>query len=252
MKSTSRVMHPLLDFLFSDKCPACGERKGNRRGVLHANSEDAGIADEGEGPLCLHCNIHMPRTGYGENPRDNNMALEYSVVKGVEKAGALFFYRPASSYANVVYAIKYHKAYWLGEQMGKLMAQEYSQTDFFEDIDAIVPLPISTGRRMKRGYNQSEYIARGISLVTGIPIVRHAVLRKDFVTSQTSLTREQRQNNVADAFIVADAQAIRDKHVLLVDDVVTTGATTKACAAKILELPGTKVSVLALGYAGKK
>ena len=102
-----------------------------------------------------------------------------------------------------------------------------------------------------RGYNQSEMIARGIRKVTGIPIERHAVIRRYFDKSQTHLTREERRDNVDDVFVLKDADAINGKHVLIVDDVITTGATTISCANEVLKAENVKVSILALGFASK-
>ena len=102
-----------------------------------------------------------------------------------------------------------------------------------------------------RGYNQSEMIVRGISEATGIPIERHVVIRKSFDRSQTHLTREERRDNVDNVFVLKDADVIKGKHVLIVDDVITTGATTISCANEILKADNVKISILALGFASK-
>ena len=105
---------------------------------------------------------------------------------------------------------------------------------------------------MQRSYNQSDMIARGISKVTGLPIERHAVIRRHFDKSQTHLTRDERIKNVDAVFVLKDADALRGKHVLLVDDVITTGATTISCANQILKAENVKISILSLGYASKQ
>lgn len=221
-----------LDFFFPRKCPVCGNR-----------------LELDEHPLCLKCNIGLPRTMFWEHPYDNPMAKMYWGKIPVEKVAAYFYFRPKSSVASLVYGVKYHGRANIAVELGEMLVDEME--GFFDDIDCIVPLPISIKRRMKRGYNQGDMIARGISKATGIPVVRYAVIRKSFERSQTHLTREERRENVSGVFVLKDADALKGRHVLLVDDVITTAATTISCAEEILKAEGVKVSILSLGYAGK-
>ncbi len=186
---------------------------------------------------------------FWEHPYDNPLARMYWGKIPVEKVTAYFYFTPQSAQARMVYGAKYHGRANIALELGEMLADE--MTGFFDDIDIIIPLPVSIKRRMMRGYNQSEMIARGISKVTGIPIERHAVIRRYFDKSQTHLTREERRDNVDDVFVLKDADAIKGKHVLIVDDVITTGATTISCANEILKAENVKVSILALGYASK-
>ena len=148
------------------------------------------------------------------------------------------------------YGAKYDGRADIVMDLGKMLADEMN--GFFDDIDCIIPVPISIRRMMQRSYNQSDMIARGISKVTGLPIERHAVIRRHFDKSQTHLTRDERIKNVDDVFVLKDADALRGKHVLLVDDVITTGATTISCANQILKAENVKISILSLGYASKQ
>lgn len=212
-------------------CPVCGKR-----------------LELDERPLCLNCNIGLPRTMFWENPYDNHMARMYWGKIAVEKVAAYFYFRPKSGAARMVYDVKYHGRANIAIELGEMIADEME--GFFDDIDCLIPLPISIGRRMKRGYNQSGMIVKGISKATGIPVVRHAVIRRTFDKSQTHLTREQRRENVNDVFVLKDADALRNRHILLVDDVVTTGATTISCAEQMMKVEGVKISILSLGFAG--
>lgn len=212
-------------------CPVCGNR-----------------LELDERPLCLKCNIGLPRTMFWEHPYDNHMARMYWGRIPVEKVVAYFYFRPKSGVASLVYGVKYHGRANIAIELGEMLVDEMK--GFFDDIDCIVPLPISIRRRMKRGYNQSEMIAKGISNVLHIPIERHAVIRRYFDKSQTHLTREERRENVSDVFQLKDAEALQGMHVLIIDDVITTGATTISCAEQILKAQGVKISILSLGYAG--
>jgi len=135
--------------------------------------------------------------------------------------------------------------------MGRMMAREIAAAGFFDGVDAIVPVPLARKRLRQRGYNQSMEIARGVSEITGLPIWNQVVIRTIFTGSQTQKDRWERNENVEKVFELADEAKVSGKHLLLVDDVVTTGATIVACARKLCEAGGVKVSILSLGYAKK-
>ena len=119
----------------------------------------------------------------------------------------------------------------------------------FDDIDALVPVPLARKRERERGYNQSMMLARGVSEVTGLPINNKVVRRTKFMGSQTRRGRWERNENVEDVFEVKDSHGLSGKHLLLIDDVVTTGATIIACAKEMQKASNVKISVLALGFA---
>ena len=176
------------------------------------------------------------------------MAQLFWHLTPVERAAALIYYEPHSELAQLVYDLKYRNRPDIGEDMGRLMANEMQIAHFFDDIDIFLPVPLSRKRLRQRGYNQSEELARGISEVTHLPLVTKAVIRKHFVRSQTQLTRYERQENVADMFELRDDHLIKGKHVLLIDDICTTGATLIACIDVLKNIPGIRLSVLTLGF----
>jgi ComF family protein len=176
------------------------------------------------------------------------MAQLFWHLAPVEKAAALFFFRPHSETAELVYRLKYHNRPDMGEDLGRIMAREMQLSDFFSDIDVLLPVPLARKRLRQRGYNQSHQLALGISDVTRLPIVTKALRRKHFQQSQTVLNRLQRQDNVADTFILADDRPLRGRHVLLIDDVCTTGATLIACANALKAVDGIRISVLTLSF----
>ena len=225
----------LLNFVFPRFCPICGRR-------LRID-EDA---------ICLHCNILLPRTNHGKSLSDNNLAQLFDGRVVVKRAAAFFLYSSKTDNASIVYDFKYHHRPQLALQMGALMAEEMKGYGLFEGIDCIVPVPLSLKRRMKRGYNQSEMLARGIGRVTGLPVLPWVVIRKRFDGSQTHLSKWERDSNVEGVFELRDADSIAGKHVLVVDDVITTGATVASCAGELLRARDCRVSVLSLGFAGKR
>ena len=148
----------------------------------------------------------------------------------------------------MIYDIKYHDQKEQGELIGQIMVERHQPYGFFDDIDAIVPLPITKKRNWMRGYNQSYQVARGISMETGIPVYNDVVERTHFTKSQTHQTAMVRRINVRDAFQLVKAEKIKGKHLLLIDDVVTTGATIISCAQELAKAEGVRISVLSIGY----
>lgn len=221
----------ILDFISPRLCVVCGQRLAPT-----------------ERSLCAVCLFHLPRTNFHLKPLDNPMAQLFWKLTNVQKAAALFYYQPHSETAQLVYRLKYNNRPDIGEDIGRVMANELQATDFFSDIDVLLPVPLASKRLRQRGYNQSEQLAKGISDITHLPIVTKALRRKHFQQSQTTLNRWQRQENVEDTFWLKDGSQLQDKHVLLIDDICTTGATLISCANTLKDIEGIRISVLTLGF----
>lgn len=219
-----------MDVIAPRTCANCGRR-------LSAN----------EAVLCPVCHLHLPLTDYQLNALDNPMARLFWGQFPIERAAALFFYEPQSESTHMIYDMKYHGRRTTAEQLGWMTARLFAQSDFFEGIDAIIPLPLTRKRQWQRGYNQSMEIARGIRRMTGLPIYNKVVRRTTFTGSQTKMNPWQRRQNVEEAFLLKDAGKISGKHLLLVDDVVTTGSTITACAKVLCQADDVRISVLSLG-----
>ena len=221
----------ILDFISPRLCVVCGHRLAPT-----------------ERSLCSVCLFHLPRTDFHQKPLDNPMAQLFWGLAPIEKAAALFYYHPHSETAQLVYRLKYNNRPDIGEDMGRVMACELQATDFFSDIDVLLPVPLASKRLRQRGYNQSEQLAIGISDITHLPIVSKVLRRKHFQQSQTTLNRWQRQENVTDTFQLKEEHLLQGKHVLLIDDICTTGATLIACANVLKDIEDIRISVLTLGF----
>ena len=221
----------ILDFISPRLCVVCGHRLAPT-----------------ERSLCGVCLFHLPRTDFHQKPLDNPMAQLFWGLAPIEKAAALFYYHPHSETAQLVYRLKYNNRPDIGEDMGRMMANELQATEFFSDIDVLLPVPLASKRLRQRGYNQSEQLAIGISDITHLPIVSKVLRRKHFQQSQTTLNRWQRQENVTDTFQLKEEHLLQGKHVLLIDDICTTGATLIACANVLKTIEGIRISVLTLGF----
>ena len=190
----------------------------------------------------------MPRTGYELSPYDNELARLFWGRFPIERAASLIYYQPHSEASRFIYSLKYGRRPDIGRMMGRWIAQEFREEGFFEDVDVIIPVPLTKRRKHQRGYNQSTEIARGLSEETGIIVAENALQRVRFDESQTQKKAVERLENVENAFSLSDAVAVRGKHILLVDDVVTTGATLTACAKELMKAGDCRFSILVLGY----
>ena len=224
--------HRLLDLISPRLCVVCGHR-------LTVTEE----------VICARCNFHLPRTGFQHNAYENDMAKLFWGQIPIERATAFFYYEAHAETANILYELKYKDHPEIGEIFGRMFATEIKSAGFFDGIDGIVPVPLAKKRQRQRGYNQSEEIAQGVSEITGLPIYNKVVKRISFKGSQTNKGRWDRQENVERVFDLIDAEAVSNKHLLLIDDVVTTGATCIACAKVLCQSANVRISILSLGFA---
>lgn len=224
----------LFDLISPRSCPICGSRLAASESVI-----------------CGVCHFRMPLTGFAKDPYDNPLARLFWGQFPIEKAIAYFYFIPHSDTSRLIYDLKYHHQPDIGENMGRIIANELPPPRFFDDIDAIVPVPITRKRYWQRGYNQSMEIARGISDITHLPILKKVIKRTHFNISQTKKKGWERQENVENAFQLLRPEAVRGRHLLLVDDIVTTGATIRACAKELCKAGNVRISVFSLGFTKK-
>jgi len=221
----------LIDFLAPRGCASCGCRLGMDEHVL-----------------CASCNAYMPRTDYHLNPMDNEMCRLFYGRIAIQRAAALFFYQPNSSESRMIHRLKYGNRPEIGYFLGRMAATEWVSSGFFDGIDIIIPIPLNKKRERLRGYNQSSEIARGVADVTHLSIVDNAMKRIRATESQTNVNPQQRLDNVKDAFSLRRPDLVMGKHVLIIDDIVTTGATVSACGMELMKAGGVAISVLSLGF----
>lgn len=200
-----------------------------------------------ENQLCVKCLYSLPTIEH-DSFTNNMMVQRFWGLTPAQKATALFFYHPASDYRNILHTLKYAHRPEVGVAFGRIMAQELIAKGFFQDIDAIIPVPLSKARRRQRGYNQSECLAHGIAEITGIPVWTNVLIRTRDNTSQTRLRRQQRIENVEGIFQVHNTLSCQGKHILLVDDVMTTGATLLACGEALKNTGCKHISFLCLAW----
>lgn len=238
----------LADVLYPPVCPMCGRVLRQTYDMRLEIGAEVGV--EGyNAPICGVCYKQLPRTEQAQNRQNMTEMLFYQRRKFV-RGGALLFFEKEHPVQRLVHAMKFHQRPDIGYYFGQLMAEEFMAADFFDGIDLLIPVPLHPRRERERGYNQSEFIARGISDMTGIPVdtLRHVTRIRN--THQQALTSgDAREANVAGAFLVNHPEELYRKHVLIIDDLVTTGATIGAVMDALTPARGCRYSVLTLGKA---
>ncbi len=198
--------------------------------------------------LCAKCLQDMPVTGF-INAADNPVEqCFYGRIK-VEAAASGFYFHKDGLMQHLITQLKYKSHQDMGIFLGKLIGHQLSATNRFDDVCVLVPLPLNDRKEAKRGFNQAALICEGISQTWPKPICTNAVERTIFTQSQTNKTRIDRWQNMEGVFALANADSIASKHVLLVDDIMTTGATLEACGYEILQAPNAKLSIITVAFA---
>jgi ComF family protein len=198
--------------------------------------------------ICTECYVIIPRTNYhleDENP----VAKLFWGRCMIERAAAFSFYNKGSRIRQLIHNLKYKGIKEIGYELGRIYGLSLKSSFFVSDIDLIIPVPLHPSKKRIRGFNQSDLISSGIADTTGIPIDIHSLARITFSSTQTKRSRYERWTNVEGIFSVTDPDSIKGKHILLIDDVITTGSTIESCAQELLKVEGVKVSVAALAFA---
>lgn len=190
----------------------------------------------------------IPRTNYHNEP-DNPVAQLFWGRCPIEKAAAFSYYNKGSRIRNLIHNLKYKGIREIGYDLGKLYGSSLTTSGFMTDIDMIIPVPLHPSKLRIRGFNQSESISEGIGEAASLPVEVKALTRVIISATQTKKSRYERWTNVERIFKVTDPQTITGKHILLVDDVITTGSTIESCTNELMKVANVRVSVVALAYA---
>jgi ComF family protein len=202
----------------------------------------------GEQIICMHCESQMPFTNFCQQP-DNALEKRFWGRLPLKAAASVFYFTKGSQLQNMLHALKYKGNKEIGYYLGRQMARQIKDCHRFKDIDALVPLPLFAARERKRGYNQATILCDAISNELKIPVNEHAVKRLSATETQTHKSREERWENMEGKFFLENAESLQHKNILLLDDVITTGATLEACGVELLKAEGAQLSILSLAFA---
>jgi len=191
---------------------------------------------------------HLPKTNYHEDA-DNPVIRHFWGKVNISAASSFYFYNKGQKVQKLIHRLKYKGQKEIGLKIGELYGHVLSGNKLFCSVDLIVPVPLHTSRLRTRGYNQSDFFAKGLSTALNVPSDTTLLIRNKKTETQTKKTRFSRWENVSEVFSVTAKTNIEGKHFLLVDDVITTGSTLSACAETLLKHADTKVSIASIAYA---
>ncbi|MDR0659641.1 MAG: ComF family protein [Prevotellaceae bacterium] len=231
MKKILAPFKYFIDLLYPQVCDACGNP----------------LVD-GEQLVCSYCRYEIPLTNFWNSP-DNPAAELFLGKVELEQVSSFFYFTKSSRYRQLMHKLKYKGRKDIGVFLGRLYGKYLSESSLYGSIDVIIPLPLHPKRQAKRGYNQSEEIAKGIGMSMEKPIITDVLQRNVYAETQTNKNRMERWKNVENVFSVINRERLSGRHVLLVDDILTTGATLETCANAILKEVSCKISIATLAFA---
>ncbi|MGC4100226.1 ComF family protein [Ferruginibacter sp.] len=233
MRSFTNILYDTLHLFYPHICTGCGSDllpQGNQ--------------------LCVYCINDLPHTNFAQFANNPIEKIFWARIP-VTAAHSEFYFAKETLLQHLIHQLKYKNNTDIGIYLGEMMGNSLLQSGRFSQLDYLVPLPLYPDKERKRGYNQAAVICKGISEIMQVPVLNDNVVRRRFTETQTRKHRTERWENVEGSFVVNDPTVLQGKKILLVDDVVTTGATLEACGSTILQVPGTKLYIATLAYATK-
>jgi ComF family protein len=195
--------------------------------------------------MCLYCTFRLPKTGF-ESGRDNPVEKIFKGRIPVSQANSFLYFKKQGMAQRLMHELKYNGNKDLGFYLGELFATELMADPGFRKPDVLATVPLHPQKMLKRGFNQSDEIAKGFSSSSGIPIANGLLKRSKNTGTQTRKKRFERWENTEDSFALNDTQMLKGKHIGLIDDVITTGATLESCASKLQQAGDTRISIFSL------
>lgn len=229
MSILSSLFLELKELFYPARCAVCGEPLG-----------------EEEQLICTLCRVTAPLTGYESEPY-NPLMTKFEGLVPIERGAVMLYFRQESGWQRMIHDFKYRSAWRVARELGRWYGRRLAESGWYGDVDLIIPMPLHPLKQLQRGYNQASYLAEGMGLSMGVKVERRAVRRARYTSSQAQTPMRQRASNVEDAFAVHRAELLRGKHLLIVDDVLTTGSTVAAlCSAILRAVPDCRISVAVL------
>jgi ComF family protein len=222
------MLKDFLNLIYPENCLACDDN-----------------LMENEKTICTTCLINLPKT-FDYDDSNNALATLFAGRIALEHCSSFLFFSKKGIVQHLIHQLKYNNKSEIGIFMGKLHGYLLSKTKWAANIARILPVPLHPDRQKARGYNQSEMIAQGLSSVLGIEIDNFSLYRNTYTETQTHKDREHRNENVKNVFSIKDPKELEGKNILLVDDVVTTGATINGCCNALKEVKNLKISLACL------
>jgi ComF family protein len=197
--------------------------------------------------ICTHCLYNLPYTNFNNHP-DNIVAQQFWGKVNLQGAYALLYFEKGGHVQHLMHQFKYKNMPGIGNRLGNIAGEQLLQGSLIQSVDVIIPVPLHKSRLSERGYNQSACFAQGLAQKLQAPVSEQNLARKKKTVTQTHKNRIDRFENMQQVFSLQNAESLQGKHVLLVDDIITTGSTLEACAQELLKVPGLKLSIATIAY----
>jgi ComF family protein len=223
----------MLQLLYPQVCAGCGSD------LVEKNR-----------PVCPRCFLELPETGFASLPGNPVEKIFYGRLALVAAHSAYYFSKD-SVLQSLIHRLKYRGDQSVGEFLGWRLGESLLESGRFADVDAIIPMPLFPSKERQRGYNQAAVIAKGVSEAMGLPVMMNGLVRRRPTETQTRKQRTDRWLNVEGSFEAPRPELLHGKHLLLVDDVVTTGASLEAAGRVLAAIPGVRLSVATIALASK-
>ena len=234
MKATNSfysAIEDLIALFYPNTCIICGENLLKK-----------------EECICILCLYKLPKTDCFKQQENSLSKLFWGRVR-LQNAVALYQFHKDGGLQKLIHELKYNRGKDVGVFLGKQLGYALKESSYFRNIDYIFPIPLHPKKEKLRGYNQSKYIAKGIQEILQVKINTRSLIRIENTDSQTRKKRFSRWENMMNSFALKKTKTLKHAHILLIDDVVTTGATLEACAQKLLEIEGVRVSIATIAVA---
>jgi len=225
------MLKPLINLIFPPLCPGCDEPLAEESTVI-----------------CTTCRHDMPFTNHYLQT-DNEVVKKFLGRIELEHASALLYFHKEGIGQNLIHDLKYRRQQQVGTLMGKWFAQNLKQVPELKDVTDVIPVPLHPKKLRERGYNQAAGFAKELANGLDTRYSDTLLLRSTYNKTQTKKNKEKRAEIINSAFVVNHSESDTNKHFLLVDDVITTGATLEACGKLLLQLPGARLSIVTIAYA---
>ncbi len=225
------MLNDFVALIFPKICVSCGKS-------LFKNEQT----------ICTFCAYHLPKTNF-HLAADNPIEKIFWGRVQIHSAAAFYEFNKGGKVQHLIHQLKYKGQKEIGNTLGKLYGFDLKLNDRFNTVNIIIPVPLHEKKKKKRGYNQSDYFAEGLAQSMEVDVDLKILYRIANSETQTKKSRFNRWQNVESIFKLNNTSTLEGKHILLVDDVVTTGATLEACAQVLLQIPHTKLSIVTIAYA---
>ena len=233
MIALKEIKESLLHVVFPHVCDGCGSD------LLNIESR-----------LCIRCLASLPETNFEIHP-NNPVEKDFWGRLPIIGGSAHLYFTKESLVQHLMHQLKYRGNKDLGVQLGRIMGNALKSSTRFNSIDALIPLPLFPSKEKKIGYNQAKVLCDGIAEILNLPVLSNVIIRPQYTETQTKKGRIERWKNIEGKFVLVDTAAIGNKHLLLVDDVITTGATLESCGNELLKAGNTQLSVATLCIASR-